>query len=313
MQRPLVTVICLCYNHERFVTQAVESVLKQSYPSIQLIIVDDASTDGSVPVIQGLLQQRHDITFIGLKENVRNCRAFNIGLAQAKGKYIVDLSADDVFHSERIEKQVRLFEQLGPDYGVVFTDAEFIDDNGASLGKHFANLFRRKLIDHIPEGDVYRQVLRRYFISAPTMLVRKEAFDALQGYDENLAYEDFDFWVRSSREFKYAAIDEALTFVRRTKNSLSSKLYQPGDKQLHSTYLVCEKAFGMNRTPEEMMALAERIRYEMKHAVITNNMSEAKLFYELLQRTDKPRWLDEMLMKAGRALPMKKIRRWLLQ
>ena len=314
MERPLVTVICLCYNHVRFLERALDSVFSQSYPSIELIVVDDASSDDSPVLIHRLLIDRPEVKVIALQKNVGNCKAFNMALANATGKYVVDLSADDVFASHRIEKQVALFESLGPEYGVVFTDAQFIDEQNEPLDTFYARLIRRKLITRIPQGDVYVDVLRRYFISAPTMLVRREVFDELKGYDENLAYEDFDFWVRSARLFKYAFIDERLTFVRKTKDSLSTKLYQPGDKQLYSTYIVCEKAFALNRTQEEMLALAERIRYELRHAVLTKNMKEAQLFYDLLGRVDSPRWLDKTLMRVGRsAVSVKGLRRWMLK
>lgn len=314
MERPLVTVICLCYNHARFIEEALQSVFSQTYPKIQLIIVDDASTDDSAIRIHHLIANRPDVQFIRLEQNVGNCKAFNIALAYAKGKYIVDFSADDIFTKDRISKQVELFEKLGPEYGVVFTDAQFITDKSEPTGKFYARLLRRKLIEKVPEGDVYLDVIRRYCISAPTMLVRREVFDELKGYDENLAYEDFDFWIRSSRIFKYAFINEPLTMVRKTTGSLSSKLYQPGDQQLYSTYVVCEKVYTLNRTKEEMSALAERVRYELKHAVLTKNIKEAQLFYDLLCRVDTPRWLDKTLMRVGRSpLPVRELRRWMLK
>ena len=95
MERPLVTVICLCYNHVRFLERALDSVFSQSYPSIELIVVDDASADDSPVLIHRLLIDRPEVKFIALQKNVGNCKAFNMALANATGKYVVDLSADD--------------------------------------------------------------------------------------------------------------------------------------------------------------------------------------------------------------------------
>lgn len=307
MNRPLVTVICTCYNHERFVIEAIHSVLDQTYPNIELIVVDDASTDQSQKIIADMIRLYPKITYIPLNINKGNCAAFNIGLKAAKGEYIADLAADDVFVPQRIEKQISFFELHGREYGVVFTDATYIDMAGSKLNQHFATLRKKGLIGTIPQGEVYADVLAKYFISAPTMLVRREVFDLIGGYDESLAFEDFDFWVRSSRHFKYGYIDEPLTLVRRTSNSLSTKLYRKGDRQAHSTYLVCEKAFALNRTPAEHHALVIRMRYEFRQCVLTGNYREARLFFELLQKCDGTSPFDRLLLVAARVPLAKRI------
>src|SRR4051812_17801652 len=114
MTSPLVTVICLCYNQEKFVREAFYSVLRQTYRNIQIIVVDDASTDESVKEIQSILPA--DILFIPLEMNLGNCKAFNKALTYANGKYIIDFATDDVMTLQRIEKQVQFFESLGDEY-----------------------------------------------------------------------------------------------------------------------------------------------------------------------------------------------------
>lgn len=292
MNGPWVTVICLCYNHEQFVREAITSVFDQTYPNIQIIVVDDASTDGSVAQIERVIAGRRDIVFLPLKKNLGNCAAFNRGLTLATGHFIVDFATDDVMMPDRLAKQVEFFHALDETYGVVFTDAQYIDSGSNFLRNHYEHLFKKHLIKSIPHGDVYRDVLTTYFISAPTMLVRKSVFDAIGGYDEQLAYEDFDFWVRSSRIFRYAFLDERLTKVRRSEKSMSARSYIPGDRQLHSTYLVCRKAADLNRTHEEKNALLQRVRYELRQSVFSNNYTEAGLFYRLLSSLNGIRLID---------------------
>jgi glycosyltransferase involved in cell wall biosynthesis len=279
---PLVSVICLSYNHDRFVEEAIGSVLKQTYPNIQVIAVDDGSTDNTAEAVRKLVATNPSIEFLPLAENVGNCRAFNQGLALAKGKYIIDFATDDVMLEDRVRQQVEFFESLDKSYGVVFTDSVYITSTGTIVRKHYEHLFAKKLIPAIPQGDVYREVLSEFFISSPTMMARSEVFDYLHGYDEQLAYEDFDFWVRSARVFKYAFLDRITTKVRLTDTSLSKGLYRKGDRQVHSTYLVCRKAVELNESPEDDKALAKRLRYEIRHCVFTQNNDEAKLFYNLL-------------------------------
>jgi glycosyltransferase involved in cell wall biosynthesis len=278
---PLVSVICLCYNHEQFVQEAIESVLNQNYTHIQLIVVDDFSSDRSTSIIEQLTKQHPQITFLQLNENVGNCAAFNKGLALASGEFIVDFATDDVMLPDRIQKQINHFSDLDQSYGVVFTNADYIDSAGNKLRSHTEHLIAKGLISQVPEGNVFRDVLIRYFICSPTMMIRKEGLDQIHGYDENLVYEDFDFWVRSSRTFMYSYLDIVTTKVRRSGNSMSSGWYELGDQQLHSTFLVCEKAISLCNDEEDRQALLSRVRYEFKQAIFSGNKMEAKLFGQL--------------------------------
>jgi len=310
MEAPLVSVICLCYNHKPFVEECIDSVLNQTHKQIEIIIVDDASTDGSKEVIEKVISNHPEITFLNLKENQGSCKAFNKGLAQAKGDFIVDLATDDVLLPERIEKQLTLFDKLGRDYGVVHTNARYVDEAGNKLRDHTRYLKQKGLVRSIPEGDVYKQVLCRYFISSPTMLVRKEVFDQLGGYDEQLVYEDFDFWVRSARNWKYAYIDEELTQVRKLSGSMSDGWYKQGDWQLHSTYLICKKAAKLNKTPEENKALIKRLKYEVQQSVFSGNFREAKLFYRMLKAYKSNNMLDGfMMLLASMKVPLSSLRK----
>ncbi len=310
MAHPLVSIICLCYNHERFIREAIESVMTQTYPNLEIILVDDASTDGSRDVIADLIKQYKSINYIPLKQNSGICKAFNVGFAHSSGEFVVDFATDDVFHPERIARQVERFLQLDANYGVIFTDAVYIDELGRRGRRHFQYLQSKGLIDSIPQGDVYKALLQRYFVASPTMMVRREVMEKLQGYDESLSYEDFDFWIRSSRFYKYSFLDEALTMIRRSSGSLSTGWYVPGDPQLHSTYLVCQKAKQMNQNQGENEALAYRLRYEIRQSVFSDNKNEAQLFYELLATLEAPGPGYQFLMIASRiGLPLGWVRK----
>jgi glycosyltransferase involved in cell wall biosynthesis len=284
---PKVSVICLCYNHERFLVEALDSVYKQSYSNLEIIIVDDASTDSSQQVIGLWLQDKPLITFIPLQHNVGNCKAFNIGYAYATGDYVIDFATDDIMFLDRIEKQVSFFESLDISYGVVFTDSMYVDEEGNFLRYHYEYLFRKKLLHQIPQGDVYRHVIDTYFISSPTMIVRKSVMDALGGYDETLAYEDFDFWIRSSRHYKYAYLPERLTKVRKVRDSLSTKLYSTRDQQVLSTLEISKKIHALNKSLDENIALVNRIKYEYRQCVITGNFEIADAFANLLEQVSQ--------------------------
>lgn len=280
--------------------QAVESVIRQSYRHLQIIIADDASRDGSIEEIQNLKAEYPFVELLLFAENKGNCAAFNAAFKLAKGDFVIDFATDDVMLPNRIEKQVQLFERLDPSVGVVFTDATYIDEKGEFLRNHFEYLLRKRLVTTVPEGDVYRDLLSTYFIPGPTMMVRREVFIAMGGYDEALAYEDFDFWVRSSRNFGYAYLNERLTYIRKSKLSMSAGWYVPGDKQLHSTYLVCRKAQLLNRDEDDQKALIKRVRYEFRQSVLSENYPEASEFFSMLKALNGVRVGDSLLSFANR-------------
>jgi glycosyltransferase involved in cell wall biosynthesis len=311
MSTPLVTIVCLCFNHERFVTEALDSVFNQSYKNLQVIVVDDASNDASQEIIEKYLKQRPHAQFFALKSNIGNCAAFNVALSHAEGKYIVDFSTDDVMPVNKISEQVSFFENLDESYGVVFTEASYIDVKGRKLREHFQS---GRTLTKVPEGDVYKEVVAKYFIPSPTMMVRSQVLRELNGYDETLAYEDFDFWVRASRNYRFAFLNKNLMNIRVSEHSLSRSLYKKGDRQLYSTYLVCEKVLQLNRNEEENRALVTRVRYELRHAVFTENQPEAELFGKLLRRLKAFDALSSFLLLLGRMPhPLRRLRQWYIK
>lgn len=261
--QPLVTVICLCYNQERFVKEAILSVLSQTYQPVQLLVVDDASTDNSVRIIREMVALHPEIVFLQLAKNVGNCKAFNHALKYAQGEYLIDLAADDVLLAERVSKGVEALSKAGREYGVNFSDACWISEDGS-----FLHLHSDRFPHHtVPQGNVYLELIDRFFICSPTVMFRREVIEALEGYDESLAYEDFDFWIRSSRRFFYCYTPEVLVKKRVVRNSMSQKQFSLFSSQLTSTFRACEKIMALNKSDNEQRALGRRILYEMKVAL----------------------------------------------
>lgn len=287
MKNPLVSVICLNYNHAAYIREAIESVLSQTYQPVELIIVDDNSQDNSREIIEDIAGNNRNIQCILADKNLGNCAAFNQGFRLSKGNFIIDLAADDLLLPERIAAGMHCFEHYGADYGVNFTDALYIDQNGKKIRSHYPRDGRGNLIDTVPQGYIYKDLLARYFICAPTMMIRRSVLEKLQGYDESLAYEDFDFWIRSSRIFKYCFTNQMLVRKRILSGSLSSGQYKPDSRILDSTWQVCMKAEKLNETDEERKSLLNRCRYEFRKALFSGNFSTAGKFAAMIQRNDR--------------------------
>jgi glycosyltransferase involved in cell wall biosynthesis len=261
-------VICLCHNHEKFVLEAMESVLKQSVPT-ELIIVDDASSDNSVEVIKNYLADHPEeaIQSLFLRENVGNCKAFNAGLKLTSADFVIDLAADDILLDERVAEGVK---SLGsaPTVAINFTNANYIDEAGQFIKHHYQIDDKGKSVEAVPQGDVFQQILKRYFICSPSMMYRASFLQEIGGYDEALAYEDFDIMIRLSRDYPFSYTDKVLVEKRVLKSSMSTKQYKKGNSQLKSTLVICEKAFLLLKEQSEKKALLKRISFEAKQAFI---------------------------------------------
>jgi glycosyltransferase involved in cell wall biosynthesis len=257
-------------------------VLNQTYKNYELIVVDDGSTDDSVQVIENFVNKHPQITFINLKTNQGICKAFNAGLKISSGEYLIDLAADDILLPDRLLKGVETFEKVSKDVGVIFSDAEWIDERGRHL------FFHSDKYPHatIPQGDVYKDLIELYFICSPTMMFRRSVMESLGGYDETLTYEDFDFWIRSSRIFLYHYDPEMMVKKRKLKNSLSHNQFKIFNKHNYSTYRVCLKILELNRTNAERYALQKRILYEIRQCIRMLDISLAYQYFLLWMKNN---------------------------
>ncbi|MFD2564604.1 glycosyltransferase family 2 protein [Aquimarina rubra] len=271
----LVSVICLCYNHERYIEECLDSVINQTHSNIEIIIVDDFSSDNSARVIHNWIKKNPNVIFIENKQNLGNTYSFNQALKKAKGTYIIDLATDDVLLPNFIETHLNNFYiKKTSNPGISFCNVELIDEDSNHIGYHFEINTKREAIKKPKEGDLFASLLDSYYINPVGMMTKKAVMDQLCGYDESLAYEDFDFWIRSSRNFDYIYLDSVAIKKRVLKNSLSSSFKYGGKQQRnmdYSTYLVCKKAFNLVKTDVEKKALSNRIIHELK--LVTKNFN----------------------------------------
>ncbi len=199
---PLVTVIAICYNHARFVVECLESIRRQTYPNIELIIADDCSTDDSVERIRAWVDQHGvDCHVLLHDQNQGLCRTLNECLSLASGKYVAAVSTDDLWFAEKTTNQVAIMEAVPETVAVVYSDAYVIDETGCRLPDRY--LESRWGFD-IPEGDVFPVLLRFWcFIPAMTTLIRRSSLEAVGPYDESLVMEDVDMWLRLARRYHF--------------------------------------------------------------------------------------------------------------
>lgn len=213
---PLVSVIIPAYNHELYIEEALQSVINQTYKNIQLIVINDGSMDGTGTVIDKVIEQNasFNIKYIN-KSNEGICKTLNKGLLLAKGKYVAFLASDDMWTSDRIEKQVYFMEE-NANIGLVFSDNYFIRLNKVAQvkGTDYKPIIRKCFLNGIQNVNMYEKLLSDDIIPALTVLIRKECFDKVGGFDNNLKAEDYDMWLRIAKEYPIAFIDEPLAYYR---------------------------------------------------------------------------------------------------
>ena len=275
---PLVSIICTCYNQAAFVEQTLNSILSQDYPNLEVFVSDNGSTDDSARRIQDFCQNNtHHFQVTYHPENLGICKAFNLAFAQATGKYIIDLSADDILLPHCVSQQVQFFEKRTEEVGVIYSNIEWINEQGKSKGKAFGNL-------PPPSGNVWLQLLSKSFIPAPAMMIRRSLLLQMGGYNEQLAYEDLDFWLRSSRICHYAYLPQVLMQVRRVPTSATSGFDYAEKGLLESAYRVCLSTQLTLDYRKEYKALDKRILNYCLRAFTSQQFETALRFAYLLSR-----------------------------
>lgn len=202
---PLVTVIIPCYNHADFVAKAIDSVLGQDYPAVQLVVVDDGSRDNSVEVLRALAKTRP--FELVCQDNLGVCRTLNRAIREfARGEWIAVLASDDFWRLDKLRLQIEALRRASGSRFCFSQAREFSDESTAEQGR----IFPRK----VQQGAVLNRVFLRQHVPAGTMMFARALFDELGGFDETLREEDWDFVIRSAAASPFCAVEQPLLYYR---------------------------------------------------------------------------------------------------
>jgi len=219
---PLVSVIAINYNFSAWLREALDSVRNQTYDNIELIIIDDHSTDNSVPLIQEWMT-----TYLGScrlivnEKNMGVCATLNKAFSKATGKYISAIALDDIWMPDKTKIQVQIMESASADTCVVYSDAYLIREDGSLRDKYFMEI---RNVKGAPEGNIFEDLLTDNFIPAMSILLRMDCYKAIGNFDEQLVYEDYDMWLRLSKKYKFLYSDYRSVKYRIKDKSLSTSI-----------------------------------------------------------------------------------------
>jgi alpha-1,3-rhamnosyltransferase len=207
---PLVSTVIPAYNHESFVEEAIRSVLDQSFRGLELIVINDGSTDGTDAVIRRVHRDTGERFRYVSKNNEGLVRTLNLGLQMARGKYFAQFGSDDVLLPDAVARQAERLESR-PDLGLVCGDACYLEGRNRTdrrmLGSRGSRYFR--------SPDMYRELLLHNFIINMTVMYRRERLVEVGGFDENIPwFEDWDAVLRVAERHPIDYIDAPLGHYR---------------------------------------------------------------------------------------------------
>jgi len=256
---PLVTVGVASYNNAAYLRETLESIRLQTYPNVELLVVDDASTDDSVAVVEAWLAEHPEVNgrLIRHPTNRGICPSCNDLLNNATGEYFSVVGSDDVYLPDKLEHQVKLLHNAGPEFAVLTSSIEFMDGEGNKLPKpdDFA-------IPHPPE--VFIPLLKGCFIGAVGVLIRRSCFATVGQYDEQLPFEDWDMWLRMSRQYKFLYSPKVSARYRRHRNSFFETRKRQAEE---GALLLLNKHRGVSAEADAIIIAQTRLRAEWLYQI----------------------------------------------
>lgn len=216
---PLVSVIIPAYNAEVFITRTLQSVLNQTYKNLEVIVIDDGSSDRTSEIVKAIALQDSRLRLLQ-QPNSGVAAARNLGIQMSQGEFIAPIDADDIWYPQNLERQVRVLATADSSVGLVYSWSVDIDEEDLLQGGfHVSEL----------EGNVYEALVYRNFIgNASAAMIRRACFEKVGGYDPKLKQqnaqgcEDWDIYLRIAKFYQFRVVREFLVGYRQLIGSMSS-------------------------------------------------------------------------------------------
>ncbi|GAB6072196.1 hypothetical protein JCM14244_05730 [Venenivibrio stagnispumantis] len=239
---PLVTAVMPVYNHEKYVAEAIKSVINQDYENIEFIIINDGSTDNTHDVIMSFINECKN-RFVRFeyrnRENRGTAATLNEMLDWAKSKYFTQIDADDIMLPDKVSLLVNELENLDDSYAVAFGDNSFIDENSNKIYLEFGTwrtISAEKRTNSFLEFHTYgrninyrdKEVFGSYktllagnYLPANGYLAKTEKIKEVGGWSDWNTIEDWELWLRLAKKYKFAYVDKVVALYRMHTNKKS--------------------------------------------------------------------------------------------
>ena len=270
----LVSVVMPVYNRETTIVDALESIILQTYSNIEIIIIDDGSTDRTLQIMEQYSDVRVKIIKLAHTGNIAFVR--NVGLKHAKGDYILIMDSDDVCYYNRIERQLKEFHE-NPGIDILATRVEFIEeypsDRKEILSNIYNNSFDKKRFIEVMLNDYC-------CICNSSVMMKRTAVDTLHGYDEEFSIcEDYNMWIESLIQGLNIKVLPAITLKRRLHSDSVTHIYNGSEAAIYNVVKIKLKYLlksGFLQS-KKIYVLGNNKRNEILKKVITDNKFDIAL------------------------------------
>lgn len=235
-QKPLVSVCLVTYMHEKYIKECLLGLLNQTYENIELFILDDASEDQTYNILKSWMKKlTKRFIKVELIRNKRNCgnipKNLNKLIKRAKGEYIRCFAGDDIMEKESIYYTVNYMEEH-LDYAMIYTNAYAVNDN-FKYGMKSTKYVLSQRHKAYPQKYLFKKLMQFNWIPATTVLIRSRIFKKYGLFDENIKFEDHEYWIRISRTENIGYIQKPLVYYRKADTSLTNfKSNKDGKKKI---------------------------------------------------------------------------------
>ena len=258
MCRYKVEVIIPCYNSSKYIQKTMESVLNQDYNPLEIITIDDGSTDGTREILESYLPKIRILSHPN-NANLGQAASVNLGIRESKSDLIAFLDSDDIWYPNKIEEQVKIFQKYSG-VGLVYTNGYLIDESDNILYKLFPEGFQ--------EENISRKILLKCYIRTPSsVMVRRETLEQIGLFKPYLRNgQDHDMWIRVSEVAKFYYLPQFLIAYRKRPGQISSRrqLWEGGFTVLKDA---CQRyPYGLNLRRKRLAVLYYRLgEYDWGH------------------------------------------------
>ncbi|MCH2159016.1 MAG: glycosyltransferase [Oleiphilaceae bacterium] len=210
-EQPLVSVVVASYNMAPYICQTIHSLINSSYHNIEIVVVDDGSTDDTRQKLAGFLDDQR-VTYI-FQENSGQTRAKNRGIEVSKGAFIAFCDADDYWVEDKLERQLPLFDDQ--DVGVVYSEVSYINSEGV--------IYEKEAPYQRYSGNITNKLLVKNFVPFGTAIFRRECIETSGVFNESYKMGiDWDLWLRFSLDWKFSFLPSKTYIYREWEGQMSN-------------------------------------------------------------------------------------------
>jgi len=264
---PKVSAIIPAYNRADFLPRSMGSVLNQTFRDLELVVVDDGSTDNTKAVVKEIARKDERVKYIWQPNFGGPAGPRNTGIKNARGKYVAFLDSDDEWMNTKVEEQVKVFENSSSDTG--FVACNYLLKRGNSVVRYKLPIFANKRL--------FEKLLEHDFIGTATIvMIKKDILEEVGGFDENLECgEDTDLWLRIAEKYKFALATDFLAMYH--SHSSNTLLRFQGMELARSTESILKKhRASCEKYPK---AYGVRLRQVAANYCAAGQLTEGRKYY----------------------------------